>query len=223
MGFLMGRGCLKTVGLLLLVVVVAIIAAFGTMYAAQLGLLPGFNANYQNRATVVLDSVQQMSVLTTTRYNFSGLVTSEREMPPLLAALYGERQVLVAVGHITAGIDLSQLGEDDIVISGNALAITLPPPTLQDCFLDESASYVASRDTGIFSRSAPDLEGQARQYAIQQFRTQAAESNILDEVQRQSQVAIGQFIQALSIPGVTQITIVNTPPLPDAPLPQSCQ
>src|SRR5690606_1604977 len=123
--------------------------------------------------------------LTTTRYNFSSLVTTEREMPPVLAALYGERQVLVAVGHVTAGIDLNLMDAEDVTINNGVLTLHLPPPSLQDCFLNEGASYVVERDTGIFSESAPHLEGQARQFAIQQFRENAQQEGILANVQQQ--------------------------------------
>lgn len=220
---MMPRGCMRNFTLLVVVVVVATVVALTFLFSQQMGLLSFLGTpTYQNRAVVVLDSVQKMSVLTTTRYNFSSIITSEREMPPLLAALYGERQVLVAVGHVTAGIDLTQLTENDITIAGNTLTINLPPPTLQDCFLNEGASYVAERDTGIFARSAPNLEGQAREFAIGQFRQQAMDGGILAEVQRQSQVAIGEFIAALGIPGVTQINVTTAPP-DSATLPMTCQ
>jgi hypothetical protein len=196
----------------------------GVIVLRDQGFLPFLNRPaFQNRATLVLDSVQQMSVLTTTRYNFSSLITSERDMPPVFQSLYGERQVLVAVGAVTAGIDLSQMTAEDVVIRDNAVLLTLPPPALQDCFLDESASYVVERSTGLFAQGAPQLEGQARQFAIQQFREGALNSGIFENVQQQATEAITTFVQLLQIPDITTVSVQVPPPDLDAPLPTTCQ
>ena len=223
----MRKGCLRWFGLILFILVLAVFLAVLIIGGRQSGLFSWMNVvttpTYQNRGVIVLDSVQPLSMLTTNRYNFSTIVTSEREMPGILQALYGERQVLVAVGHVTAGIDLSQLGEQDIAINGDLLTIVLPPPVLQDCFLNEGESYVIERDTGVFARSAPELEGQARQFAVQRFRDAALEDGILDNVAAQAQMVIGEFITGLQIPGVNSVSVVVTPPDPAAPLPPSCR
>jgi hypothetical protein len=223
MTLLFRSGCFRTLLMLVIVVILAALVALGVLTLQDQGLIPWLGRDYQNQATVVLQSIQQMSVLTTTRYNFSSLVTTEREMPPVLAALYGERQVLIAVGHVTAGIDLSLMGPEDVTIANGTLMLHLPPPTLQDCFLNEGASYVAERDTGLFSRSAPELEGQARQFAIRQFRDNALQEGILTNVQQQATTALTEFIQLLGINGVSSVSIVTTEPDPLAPAPLSCQ
>ena len=216
-------GCVRTLILLVVVIVLAALVAIGVLTLQDRGLLPWLVGDYQNRATIVLESIQEMSVLTTTRYNFSSLVTTERDMPPVLAALYGERQVLVAIGHVTAGIDLSLMGPEDVTIADGVITLHLPPPTLQDCFLNEGASYVAERDTGVFSRSAPQLEGQARQFAIQQFRDTAMQEGILGNVQQQATTALTEFIRLLGIEGVSRVSIVTTEPDALAPVALSCQ
>ena len=216
------RGCFRYFLLMVFALIVAAVVSVVVVLLSNQGLLPWLNTGFRNQATVVLTSVQQMSVLTTTRYNFSTMVTSEREMPPLLAGLYGERQVLVAVGTVTAGIDLSRMSRDDVWIEGQTVNLRLPPPVLQDCFLDENASYVAQRDTGLFARNAPELEGQARQYAIQQFRQAALDQDIFENVQQQAATAITQFVDVLDIPGVNTINVITTPMDPASPLPPSC-
>ena len=216
-------GCVRTLILLVVVIILAALVAIGVLTLQDRGLLPWLVGDYQHRATIVLESIQEMSVLTTTRYNFSSLVTTERDMPPVLAALYGERQVLVAIGHVTAGIDLSLMGPEDVTIADGVITLHLPPPTLQDCFLNEGASYVAERDTGVFSRSAPQLEGQARQFAIQQFRDTAMQEGILGNVQQQATTALTEFIRLLGIDGVSTVNIVTTEPDALAPVALSCQ
>lgn len=204
-------------------VLVAVLGAVLLLVGQGQGLFNFGSPNYQNRAVVVLESVQQLSTLTTTRYNFSSVVTSERELPDLLAVLYGERLVLIAIGHVTAGVDLSQLTEADISLTDGTLALRLPAPALQDCFLNEGSSYVVSRDTGIFNRAAPNLDTEARRFAIAQFLRDAEARGVLDEAQEHARIAIEQFLRALQIDGVTAINVISTPPDPNAPLPDSCE
>ncbi len=181
--------------------------------------LIGGGGTITNRATVILDRVQALSSLTTTRYNYSLIVTSQREMPPLLAGLYGESLSFVAVGLVNAGIDLSLLESKDIVEQDGRLVITLPPPVLQDCFLNEQQSYVVRRDTGLFSNPSPALDNEARRYAVQQLRDAALSGGILAEAQTQATTVVTGLVQAL---GITQVQVNATPPDPNAPLPLTC-
>ena len=172
------------------------------------------------QGTVVLEKIQSMSQLTTMRFNYSSLITSQRELPGILAGLYGDRLVMVAVGHVNAGIDLRQLTPDSITRQGDTMTIRLPPPQLLDCFLNEQASYVVSRDTGLFARPAPNLDSAARHFAVGQFRDNALRDDIFVQVQTNSQVVITNFVQGL---GVKQVNVVTSPRDPNAPLPESCQ
>lgn len=209
---------LKYIGMVLIVVAVV----FGVLFAQQQGWFPWLNNGYRINANVVLERIQDMSLLTTTRYNYSSIVTSERQIPGILGALYGERQVMVAVGYVVAGVDMSKISADDVSIDGEALSIRLPSPILQDCFLDEQASYIVSRDTGIFSRSAPNLDTEARRYAVQQFRNSALEGRILEEAQVQAAEVVKSFILLLGVESIRDVNITVAMPETNAPLPSSC-
>lgn len=173
----------------------------------------------QSQATLILQQVQALSQLTTTRYNYSVIVTTARDMPPLIAALYGESLSLVAVGHVNAGIDLSRLSPQNVVEREGVITITLPPPALQDCFLNEAASYVVQHNTGIFASASPQLDTEARRYAVEQLRRMALEEGILEETQAQARSVIVRLVRMFSGKAVEVIT---TPPDPNAPLPESC-
>lgn len=147
--------------------------------------------------SAILERVQGMSQLTTARYNFSNIVSSERELPTILSALYRDRLTMVIAGHINAGVDLGDLTEEDIVIDGDTLTIRIPAPTLQDCFLNEQESYVVSRDTGLFTAQAPNLDDEARQFAVREFRDMALEEGILLDANAQAAEVIGGSMQLL--------------------------
>lgn len=221
-GIVGALGCLV---ILLIPVVIAILAGTTTINGIFDDLRDIFDSEPKIVITVnaVLDRVQTMSQLTTVRYNYSSMVTTEREMPELLQALYGDQQVMVAVGHVNAGIDLSQITADNITLDGSTLILQLPPPQLQDCFLNEQQSYVISRDTGLFARPAPNMDVEARRYAVRQFRDMALEAGILDDVQIQSAAALQEFLSLVDPENIEQVQVIGAPQNLNAPLPESCQ
>jgi hypothetical protein len=172
------------------------------------------------QAVTVLDKIQSLSQLTVSKFSYSSVITSQRDLPPVLAGLYGDKLVMVAVGHVNAGIGLNQLTSSSITGNADAMTIRLPPPQLFDCYLNEPASYVISRETGVFSRPAPNLDQEAKRYAVRQFRDMALKAGILDTVQENSQRVIHVLVTNL---GVKSVTVVTTPPDANAPLPDSCQ
>jgi hypothetical protein len=214
-------GALGCLGLLVVPIIGLLLMGTVTVNGIIGGIQSMFNPPVVITAQTVLDSIQGLSQLTTVRYNYSSLVTSERDMPDVLNLLYGERQVLVAVGHVNAGIDLSQITAGDITQDGSTLIVRLPPPQLQDCFVNEQDSYIAALNTGLFSRSAPELVIEGRRFAVRQFRDRALAEGILEDVQAHTQAVVQQLIETLNPDAAVRLVI--TPPDAAAPLPESCR
>lgn len=178
----------------------------------------------------VVDRVSELSELTTMRYNYANIVTSQFDMPEVLRALYGDRLVMVAVGHIEAGVDLDQLTQEDIVIDEETgiLRVTLPPVTLQNCFLDESKIQVISRETGLFAAPPTSLDSAARRYAIRQFRDQAIEEGLLTDAQTEAERVIREFVSVVALASgfdaPPEIVFEHTPvdPATDLVYPETC-
>jgi Protein of unknown function (DUF4230) len=200
--------------------IVLVVRQIITIPPGLLSALTGGPAPISVQGTTILEGIRKMSDLATVRFNYSNLVTSQRELPEILKGLYGDRLVLVAVGYITAGIDLRQMTVSSITTQGDTMTITLPPPQLLACALDEKASYVVSRDTGVFSRPAPNLDQEARRFAVGEFRKAATDSDILPQAQANAETLIRSFVTSL---GIKNVKIVQTPPDPNAPLPGDCQ
>lgn len=170
-----------------------------------------------------VEPIQNLAELVTTRYNYSQIVTGQSDMPAALAALYGEELVLVAVGHIEAGIDVSQITQEDVVYDATTqtLTVNLPSPRLRACFLDESRSYIAERRSGIFAQTNRSLEESTREYALRQFRDDAIENGILEEAANEVLGVMQGFLGTTIPDGTTlnvQIATINF----DAPLPDTC-
>ena len=210
------KGVFKVGGLLVLVAVLML----GILFAYSQNLIPFLQPpRLTMNATTILDRVQGLSQLTTTRYSFSTIITTESDMPEWLKPIYGQKQVLVAVGYVTAGVDMRGIQAGDVQLNGEALTLRLPAPALQDCILDEGKTYIAAQDTGLFSRPASNVDQETRRYAIQQLRQSALDGNILNEAQAQATTAVTQFANLL---GVQSVQVTFQPAEVEAALPPSC-
>ena len=185
-----------------------------------------FNPPHRVIVLPQVERLQKLAELTTVKFNYAGLVTLKQDVPPVLAGLYGNELVLVAVVSVRAGIDMSRLKPEDIIYDEktNALTLHMPPPVLQECFLDDSKTYVAEQNTGVLVGSAPALDDQARRYAIQQFRDQALEEKILEEAQKQAEIVMRDFTGVLNpTSDAPTIQFVFDQPDPNAIPPVTCQ
>lgn len=229
-----GGGCFvplmnRIVIVIVLVFGMALIAGFvfgnlGTTLSNMLNSLLNPRTNTVS-TNLILERVQQLSELTSTRYTFSNIVTSEREMPGVLGALYGDRLVIVAVGYIEAGVDLNQLTPESVTLADGILTLRLDGPVIQSCFLDESKIQVISRDTGLFARPSATLDTVSRQFALQQFRENAIEQGILSDAQIQAEASLEAFLGMFAelADNITAVDVIVGEPNPNAPAPANCQ
>jgi hypothetical protein len=223
-GVLGGMGCMTIPIIALVFVIVSGINSVAGVVDSITGIFNPSEIVYETvSTTLILERIQDLSQLTTTRFNFSNLVRVKRDLPTILRALYTDRLQMVIVGHVTAGIDLAQMTEANFTQNGDILVIQLPAPQLQDCFLNEQESYVVDRDTGLFTTGSPELDGQARQFAVSEFRDAALEQGILAEVNEQAQINLESFLNSLPLdPSLSGFRILTTSPPTNPPLPQTC-
>jgi hypothetical protein len=169
----------------------------------------------------VLEQIEGMSQLTTTRFTFSNELTYERDMPAVFRALYGETVIFDVVGHVDAGLDLSTLTAANFIQDGDTLTIQLPPASLQDCFLNESQSRIRSRTAGLLSSQMTSMDLNARRQIVQIIRDSALENGILEEAQIRTEVVLGELINSI-VPDEMTVRIVPAPAGTETPLPVSC-
>jgi len=172
-----------------------------------------------------VERVQALFELTTTRYNYAEVTTSQRDMPAWLSALYGDSLIMVVVGTIEAGIDVSQVTEEDIVYDevNRTLTVTLPPPTLQSCFLDESQSYVVRRETAVFADPLDNLEDELRQRVLVYYRDTALEEGILQDAETEARASLSELLSVLVNDETVTINIVFEAQATEPVYPASCQ
>lgn len=112
-----------------------------------------------------------------------------------------ERLLLVACGRVKAGVRLEELSEDDIAVSedGTTIRVRLPQPVLLDAYLIDDASQrcttrVYDRTNLLILPETKELESQAREKAIEAIQQVAIDTGLLEEAERNAQVAIERML-----------------------------
>ena len=141
--------------------------------------------------TIIRD-VQSMARLETIQYSVEKVITAEINQG-IFGPLFGDKLLFVAHGYVIAGVDLSKLTVEDLVLDGDVLRVNLPDAEVFIATLNNDASYVYDRTTGLFKKSDPDLETDARQAAEDEILKAALEDGILE----QAQVNAEAFIERL--------------------------
>ncbi|WP_437753095.1 DUF4230 domain-containing protein [Sorangium sp. So ce1389] len=97
--------------------------------------------------------------------------------------------LLVAVGHVTIGVDLARIGEDDIAMEPETgvARLTLPAPEVFSTRLDEEETYVYTRSTSLLARRNEQLESRARKEATAAIEKAALEGNVMARAKAQAE------------------------------------
>lgn len=161
-------------------------------------VLPATPVILPNPSTILLSMEQQFDIITITS-EFEKIVTAERNQEALWGAL-GETMVFVANGTVAAGIDMSEMSPEDIqVLDPVSVQIHLPPAQIFEEYsgLDNDESYVADRDTGIFTRADPELETEVRRVAEQEIIEEAQNSNLLQLANENAEQEVRELLEGL--------------------------
>ncbi|MCS7060910.1 MAG: DUF4230 domain-containing protein [Anaerolineae bacterium] len=206
-------GCYVFLGLgLLTLLFVALIIAAAVREAALAGerVMSAANpVNIVNTAlapktpTVVvrppaINQVKAIADLTTSSVLMSTIVEAEQAR---VGNIIYERLVLLACGRVKAGVDLSQLKEEDIQTSADGLTVTirLPKPQIFDAYLIDDSTQpcttrVYDRTNLILLPAAKDLESKAREQAVNAIRDTAIQSGVLEEADRNARAVIERLL-----------------------------
>lgn len=159
-----------------------------------------------SRASVVKE-IQALNRLETASYSIEKIVEAGQPGDPFSNLLFGNRILLIAHGKVIAGIDLADIDEQDLMIRGKNLALTLPAPVIISSTLDNEKTRVYDRTQGILTQGDKDLESQARQAAESSIRQAACEAGILQDARENATERVEQLFMFAGFEEVT----VNIP------------
>lgn len=169
--------------------------------------------------TTIVREIKDLSRLETASIEFEKIITAETKQD-LLWGLLGESLIFVANGKVFAGVDFAKMAESDLqVYDPVTVYVHLPEAEIFTDIpvLDNEKSYVADRDTGLFTRADPELETQVRQEAEKAIRQAAEESEILDRANNNAREYMIGFLSGL---GFENIVFTDDPPAPAPPFVQ---
>ncbi len=147
---------------------------------------------------VVVEGIRDLNQLATLRLTESVLITRESGGTGLERIFSGERVLLVAVGEVEAGVDLANMGEEDVQIDGDRVTIRLPEPEILSTSLDEDETAVYDRDFGLLNfRPDDELVEEARDEAVERVEEAARENDVLDSARRNAEDSIRAFATTL--------------------------
>lgn len=168
-----------------------------------------------NPTTIVLE-IKDLARLETASFELEKVVTAESNQDVLWGAL-GEKLVFVAHGKVIAGVDMSTMRADDLrVVDPNTVWVHLPEAKVFDDLpvLDNDLSYVADRDTGLFTSADPELETVVRREAEDAILEAAQSGELLGRANENAEAYMRNFLQGLGFEEV--VFMDETPPEPPA-------
>lgn len=199
-----GGGFATTFVLALVIVVLSVGLGVGISrfdFAERVPLLGPLLQERPARTTtspVVVEGVRELDQLSTVRTTESIVVTRESGGDFLDRLFSGEKVLLVATGNVEAGVDLSEVGENDVEVREDTVTIRLPEPEILSASLDEDKTRVYDRDYSPLNlRPNDDLVEEARATAEDRIESAARENGILETAERNAEGSIRSFVKAL--------------------------
>ncbi|HEX4343583.1 MAG TPA: DUF4230 domain-containing protein [Verrucomicrobiae bacterium] len=183
---------------------VAIVFIAGIWFGNKLPGWLGDGRKVYSSATLLLE-VKPLAQLVTVQY------VVQKYVEQVDAKWYGDNHVmLLAQGVVTAGIDLKQLQDKDIEVSGTNVIVHLPPAQIMDAHLDDKETRVVDRTTGIWRTFDKDLEQETRKIAVDDIRRDARTHGILEKADAQAKLLLANLFHQL---GFTSIVFEGATPV----------
>lgn len=200
-----GGGFATTLVLALVLVVVSVGLGVGIGRFEFVERMPLIGPLLQERPArtttgpVVVEGVRGLDQLATVRWRESIIVERSSASENALDRLFsGEEVLLVASGDVEAGVDLAEIGADDVRVRDDTVTFDLPEPEVLSASLDEGKTRVYDRDYSILNlRPDDDLAEEARATAVERIEETARENGILETAETNAEDSIRAFARTL--------------------------
>lgn len=153
----------------------------------------------------VVTAIRDLARLESAEYHLERVIDVKDHQSRAFGLLESEDQLLlVAAGDVTAGVDLSTLGERDIRVDHQArrVQVTLPAPKILSARLDSGRTYVHSRRTDFLASHNAQLETEARARAERELTAAALEAGILDKASKNARRTVEELLRALGFSSI---------------------
>ena len=185
-----------------------LIAGVFFIVANVAGWGPFGGEKYTQVGPTVVDSVRNVAKLTTVEMVEYTTVEKGNDFGWLNWAR-GDRIFLFAVARIGAGVDMEAVTTENFEVdqTSGTVTVRLPAPEIIFVEVDNEATRVYDRDTGLFTKGDLHLESDARQIAQQVLVNSAMEHGIMDKAQENAKITIENFLRGV---GYTEVLFETT-------------
>jgi hypothetical protein len=189
-----------------LVAWVALLAAAILAYVSMERGHPGASRTVVRPTGTVLMSVRDLARLETNELHMEKVIDLADKQSRLFGLIdTSDAILLVAAGDVTIGVDLTKLGDDDVVVDreSSSARLTLPAPEVLSVRLDEEHTYVYKRSTSLLADRNEHLESKARQEAVRSIEEAARDSAVMEKARKQAERQLGDLLKKF---GITRTT-----------------
>lgn len=149
---------------------------------------------YQEIGPTVVRSIRDLSNLTTVEMVEYTIVEKGTD-EGFLAWARGDSLELFAVARIGAGVDLGGVSVRSFDLSEDGVVeLVVPAAEVQYVAVDNEATQILDRDTGLFTSGDPRLESDARRIADESLRQAALDEGILEMAEENAREVITNFL-----------------------------
>lgn len=164
--------------------------------------------------SLVVRQIRGASELTTAVFTMEAVVPTRQDRN-LAGYKVGTTTLLyIAYGQVRAGVDLEELGADDVQVVNDTIQLQLPPPRLLDSKIDVNRSTVYDYDRGFLGLGpdvAPQLQTLAQQETLKKIVSAACKEGVLEQANDRAQLAVTQL---LNTAGYKDVEVKTRSPLP---------
>lgn len=165
---------------------------------------------YIETASVMAQRLRGASELTTAIYTMDTVTTASQDRMLGQLTVGTTELIYVAHGQVRAGIELAEIGTEDIDadVEAGRLVVRLPAPRILDRKIDVEKSYVYDLDRSLFGPVDPTLQTQAEGYALEQIWRSACENGILAQANERGSLAVEKLLETA---GYDEVVVITSP------------
>lgn len=152
---------------------------------------------------------KELGYLTTVQYTLQTVVEVEREKVIIGPISSKDKVLLLAVGNVQAGIDVSHLSENNVTINGTSARLTLPRAQITSVELLPNETKIYDSNRGWFQSDYAGIEVEALNEARRQLEGWAINRvDIYDQAETLARLQLTDFLRQLGFEEI-DITFEN--------------
>ena len=161
----------------------------------------------------IVTRVRSLNRLETSEMRITHVATVKQTYKWVPDAIGGDSLTLLAAGDVIAGFDFSQLTENDVTRDATGgVILHLPAPEILVTRLDNNATRVINRNTGMLRREDPDMESRARAHVETMIRDEALKNGVLKQAEDNGEKVLAELLHTLGFQRVRFVFAKPTGP-----------